>query len=98
MLNLYQITNHFTTDFKSVYNDFKSFIRSIFMTKKTVLITGSSTGIGRETALYFQRQGWNVAATMRTPQKEKELGKLPHVITPALDVTSQESIKAAIEE
>lgn len=27
---------------------------------KTVLITGSSRGIGRETALYFAKQGWNV--------------------------------------
>lgn len=27
---------------------------------KTVLITGSSRGIGRETALYFARKGWNV--------------------------------------
>lgn len=27
---------------------------------KTVLITGSSRGIGRETALYFAKMGWNV--------------------------------------
>ena len=27
---------------------------------KTVLITGSSRGIGRETALYFAQKGWNV--------------------------------------
>ena len=27
---------------------------------KTVLITGSSRGIGRETALYFAKKGWNV--------------------------------------
>lgn len=27
---------------------------------KTVLITGSSRGIGRETALYFASKGWNV--------------------------------------
>ena len=27
---------------------------------KTVLITGSSRGIGRETAIYFAQQGWNV--------------------------------------
>ena len=26
---------------------------------KTVLITGSSRGIGRETAIYFAQQGWN---------------------------------------
>ena len=31
----------------------------------TVLITGCSTGFGRETAVYFLEQGWNVIATMR---------------------------------
>lgn len=28
--------------------------------KKTVVITGSSSGIGRAAAIYFQNQGWNV--------------------------------------
>jgi len=63
---------------------------------KTILITGSSTGIGRATALYFQKRGWNVAATMRTPSKETELPRLANVICPALDVTSEESIQAAM--
>jgi len=64
---------------------------------KTVLITGVSSGIGRETAKYFQEKGWNVAATMRAPEKEKELTKLPNVICPKLDVTDEESITLAIE-
>lgn len=63
---------------------------------KTILITGSSTGIGRATVLYFQQKGWNVSATMRNPAKENELMQLPHVICPALDVTSEESIQSAI--
>ena len=41
-----------------------------------MLITGASTGIGRETAIYFAQKGWNVAATMRTPSKETELQKI----------------------
>jgi NADP-dependent 3-hydroxy acid dehydrogenase YdfG len=27
---------------------------------KTILITGSSSGIGKVTAKYFQEKGWNV--------------------------------------
>lgn len=66
--------------------------------KKTVLITGCSSGIGRETALRFQREGWNVIATMRTPSNEQELVCLPNVICPALDVTQETTIKEAIAE
>ena len=38
---------------------------------KTVLITGTSSGIGRETALYFASKGWNVVATMRNPESRQ---------------------------
>lgn len=66
--------------------------------RKTVLITGCSTGIGRATALLFQRQGWQVAATMLAPDAETELHLLPDVICPYLDVTVTSSITAAIEQ
>jgi len=65
---------------------------------KTVLITGASSGIGRETALRFQREGWHVAATMRSPEKETELNRLAGVICPALDVTRPDTIARAIDE
>jgi len=64
---------------------------------KTVLITGASTGIGRETAKYFQEKGWNVSATMRSPEKENELTKLQNVICPILDVTDVKSIALSLE-
>jgi NAD(P)-dependent dehydrogenase (short-subunit alcohol dehydrogenase family) len=65
--------------------------------KKTVLITGSSTGIGKAAALYFQQHGWHVAATMRSPEKETELNKLPNINLYSLDVTKTESIHQALE-
>lgn len=68
------------------------------MANKTVLITGSSSGIGRAAALRFQQAGWNVAATMRNPEKEAELGKLEGIALVRLDVTSEDSIAAAIGE
>lgn len=64
---------------------------------KTVLITGTSSGIGKETVRFFSEKGWNVAATMRTPSKETELQKLPNVKLYALDVTDDASIQSAID-
>lgn len=58
---------------------------------KTILITGTSSGYGRETALHFHSRGWNVIATMRTPRT----GVLPEsdrLRVVALDVTRPESI------
>ena len=64
---------------------------------KTILITGASTGIGKSTARYFQERGWNVVATMRSPQKEQELTALDNVLVTRLDVQDAASIKSAIE-
>jgi NAD(P)-dependent dehydrogenase (short-subunit alcohol dehydrogenase family) len=68
---------------------------------KTVFITGTSTGLGRAAALYFAGQGWQVAATMRSPEKETELQKNPNIRVIPLDVTdpgqAQRAAAAAIE-
>lgn len=66
--------------------------------KKTILITGASTGIGKETAIYFANKGWNVAATMRTPEKEQVLNKVPNVKLFCLDVMDEASISQAIND
>lgn len=63
---------------------------------KTVLITGCSSGYGRETARYFHSQGWNVIATMRTP-REEGLPRSDRLRVLALDVTDPASIAAALE-
>lgn len=65
---------------------------------RTVLITGASTGIGRATAERFQREGWNVGATMRSPNDGQELSALPNVHVIRLDVTDPESITSAVAE
>lgn len=64
----------------------------------TVLITGASTGIGKATSKYFQEKGWNVIATMRTPEKEEELTQLDNVLVTKLDVLDLDSIDNAIQE
>lgn len=66
--------------------------------KKTILITGSSSGIGKATAIFFAAQGWNVIATMRKPEQEKELTALENVKVAALDVLDPTSIQKTVEE
>ena len=57
----------------------------------SVIITGTSQGIGYETALAFARAGYNVHATMRDPARSPQLadngraGGLPIAIS-AMDV------------
>lgn len=68
------------------------------MANNTILITGSSSGIGKATAKFFQEKGWNVIATMRTPEKEEELTKLDNVLVTKLDVQDEATIDSAIKE
>lgn len=63
---------------------------------KTIFITGASTGIGKETALLFAAKGWNVAATMRSPEKGKSLAHSNIKLLP-LDVMDVNSINTAIQ-
>ena len=65
---------------------------------KTILITGSSTGIGRAAAFKFQQAGWNVIATMRSPEKESELKNLDNVLVTRLDVQDLDSINNALSQ
>jgi NADP-dependent 3-hydroxy acid dehydrogenase YdfG len=65
---------------------------------KTVLITGASSGIGKATAKRFQSAGWNVVATMRSPEDERELNNLDRVLVTRLDVLDLPSIQLAVQE
>ncbi len=63
---------------------------------KTVLITGTSSGIGKDAVKIFQAKGWNVIATMRKPEKETEINHLKNVMITELDVTKPSTIETAI--
>nr|MBF0684175.1 SDR family oxidoreductase [Pseudomonas sp.] len=63
----------------------------------TILITGSSSGFGLETARYFLDRDWTVIATMRTP-REDVLPASERLRIVALDVTDAASIARAVEE
>lgn len=63
---------------------------------ETILITGTSSGYGKATAVHFLSRGWKVVATMRRPDpslftESDRLQVLP------LDVTSPDSIASLLE-
>lgn len=59
---------------------------------KTVIITGASSGIGMKLAELYQQEGYKVAVLARrfTPSIT------PTLITLSCDVTSSESVQAAV--
>ncbi|MEO0562202.1 MAG: SDR family NAD(P)-dependent oxidoreductase, partial [Chloroflexota bacterium] len=73
------------------------------MTKRTVLITGASSGIGYATALAFARRGDNVAGSAREMDGLDQLvavaENLPGEIMPVLfDVQNRTETERAIRE
>src|SRR5262245_17885326 len=69
--------------------------------QKAAVVTGSSSGIGYETALLLARNGFYTFATMRNLNKSKEIienaknDSLPLKVL-ELDVTSDESVSKSI--
>jgi short-subunit dehydrogenase len=63
-------------------------------TKKVVLITGASSGIGKSMAVFLSEKGFNVYGTSRNPQKTEVL---PFTMI-ALDVLKKDTIQIAIEQ
>jgi len=64
---------------------------------KTILITGCSTGIGKETAIYLKTKGYRVFATARKLQDVQDLKDLGFEAF-YLDVTNPKSIKDTLDE
>ncbi|KJF67660.1 SDR family oxidoreductase [Rhizobium nepotum] len=63
----------------------------------TILITGSSSGFGLETARYFLDRDWTVIATMRTPRRDL-LPASERLRVVALDVTDAANITRVLDE
>lgn len=64
---------------------------------KAVLVTGASTGIGRNVTEHLAAAGYFVYAGARKPADLESLGKLRNVQAIRLDVTKPDDIAAAVE-
>jgi len=65
---------------------------------KTILITGSSSGIGKATALLFAERGCNVIASMRALEDVSEFKTVENVWVAELDVLIPASIQKTVKE
>ena len=69
------------------------------MTKKTIWITGGSTGIGKALAIKFASKGWNVAISARRAELLNEISNSYENISGfPLDVTDKEKCKEVFNE
>lgn len=66
--------------------------------KKNVFITGTSSGIGKAAVFEFAKQGWNVIATQRNPEKEQDFKDFDNVHLYRLDVTDLESCMESLSQ
>jgi short-subunit dehydrogenase len=64
--------------------------------RKSVLVTGASSGIGLNIAQHLATRGHLVYATARNPNDLKFLGTLDNIIPISLDVTNEEQIRDMI--
>jgi NAD(P)-dependent dehydrogenase (short-subunit alcohol dehydrogenase family) len=71
--------------------------------KKVALVTGSSSGIGFETALLLSRSGFHTYASMRNLEKSKNITEIANkenlpLQVVQLDVNDDKSVKDAINK
>ena len=63
---------------------------------KSILVTGATTGLGRNLAETLASKGHHVYAGARTDQEMAELNAIKNITAVRLDVTKQEQIDAAV--
>ena len=69
------------------------------MSKKTIWITGGSTGIGKAVAIKFANEGWNVAVSARRVELLNQLSDTYENISVfPLDVTDKLKCKEVFNE
>ena len=69
------------------------------MNKKTIWITGGSTGIGKALAVKFSNEGWNVAISARREELLNELSNQHENISAfPLDVTDKIKCKEVFDK
>src|SRR6218665_130022 len=66
--------------------------------KKSILITGASSGIGMAAAIHFSQNGYQVFATYRNSRDGDKLRSLKNVHPVEMDVTNTDEIKSAFQE
>ena len=69
------------------------------MNKKTIWITGGSTGIGKALAIKFANEGWNVAISARRENLLKEISdQYTNISSFPLDVTDKSKCKEVFDK
>ncbi len=71
------------------------------MTRRTALITGATSGFGRDTARRFAREGWRVVVCGRRAERlaalVAELGGATHAHALAFDIRDADAMRAALQ-
>jgi NADP-dependent 3-hydroxy acid dehydrogenase YdfG len=69
------------------------------MNKKTIWITGGSTGIGKALAIKFASKGWNVAVSARREELLNELSdQYENISAFPLDVTDKQKCAEVFDQ
>ena len=68
------------------------------MNKKTIWITGASSGIGEATAIKFAKEGWKVIVSARRVELLDKLSVDENIFSYPLDVTDSDKAKEVFKK